>query len=472
METNLPETNLQETIKTAWHKSKWIVKGFIIGFIALFLMIPMLYVKNLVLEREERQREAAREISSKWAGPQNIIGPVIGIPFWESDAADTSNKRKPVKHIAYFLPEKLNIKATVNPKEKHRGIFKVMLYDTKVNLSGTFNEPAFAKLNIPADKVIWNEAFVTINIADSKGLNDQLTLNWKDSIIELSPQSNSANDGMTGALNKTSAEDFKNINFNTTIDLNGSEQLLFTPVGKTTIVDITSTWKDPSFSGNILPQTSDISDSGFTANWKSMSHKRNFPHQWVDNAYNLDYQVIEPPSASEVRADGSTRTVTVPPISPAVISQYAFGVDLFIPVNGYQKTLRTVKYALLCILLTFAAFFLIETSQKKSVHPFQYGLVGLALILFYTLLLSFSEYTGFNTAYVIASVATIGLIAWFVKSILQSGKATTILSVVLVLVYSYVFSLLQLQDYSLLLGSIGLFLTLAVVMYFSKRLQW
>ena len=131
-----------------------------------------------------------------------------------------------------------------------------------------------------------------------------------------------------------------------------------------------------------------------------------------------------------------------------------------------------MKYALLCILLTFAAFFLIETTHKKSVHPFQYGLVGLALILFYTLLLSFSEYTGFNTAYVIASVATIGLIAWFVKSILQSAKATTILSVVLVLVYSYVFSLLQLQDYSLLLGSIGLFLTLAVVMYFSKKLQW
>ena len=137
-----------------------------------------------------------------------------------------------------------------------------------------------------------------------------------------------------------------------------------------------------------------------------------------------------------------------------------------------KKTLRTIKYALLCILLTFVAFFLIETANKKSAHPFQYGLIGLALILFYTLLLSISEYTGFNTAYLIASVATIGLIAWFVKSILDSGKATTLLSVVLVLIYSYVFSLLQLQDYSLLLGSIGLFLTLAVVMKFSKKMQW
>jgi inner membrane protein len=217
----------------------------------------------------------------------------------------------------------------------------------------------------------------------------------------------------------------------------------------------------------MLPQTTAISDSGFKATWKSMAHTRSFPQQWIDKAFSLDYYFPLPPGTDVVRTDGGYI-----PSQTASIGSAAFGVDLFIPVNGYQKTLRTVKYAMLCILLTFAAFFLIETAHKKSAHPFQYGLVGLALILFYTLLLSFSEYTGFNTAYIIASLATIGLIAWFVKGILQSGKATTILSVVLVLVYSYMFSLLQLQDYSLLLGSIGLFLTLAVIMYFSKRLKW
>jgi inner membrane protein len=466
------ETNLQETITTAWQKSKWIVKGFIIGFIALAMMIPMLYVKNLIFEREERQKEATREISSKWAGPQTVVGPVIGLPFWETDAGDTSAAKIQRKHIAYFLPDKLNIKATLNPKEKHRGIFKVMLYDAKLNITGSFNELAFAKLNIPGDKIIWNEAFVLMNIADSRGLNDQLMLNWKDSIIELSPQASTKNEGMTALLKTNSADDFRDLNFNTTIDMNGSEQLFFTPVGKTTIVEMESAWAHPSFSGNMLPQTTEVTDSGFKATWKSMAHKRNFPQQWVDNAYIIDNSFPLPPKTEEVRFDGSNRATSKPSLQDNSISSAAFGVDLFIPVNGYQKTLRTVKYALLCILLTFAAFFLIETAHKKSVHPFQYGLVGLALILFYTLLLSFSEYTGFNTAYVIASVATIGLIAWFVKSILQSAKATTILSVVLVLVYSYVFSLLQLQDYSLLLGSIGLFLTLAVVMYFSKKLQW
>jgi inner membrane protein len=466
------ETTLQDTVKTAWQKSKWIVKGCIIGFLALLMMIPMLYVKSLIFEREERQQEAAREITSKWAGQQNVIGPVIGVPFWREVYGDTGSKKKMEKHTAYFLPEKLTVDAVVNPKEKSRGIFKVMLYQAKATLSGSFGQLPFDKLNIAPDLIIWNEAFVMLNIADNRGLNDQLNLQWKDSLIELTPAAGDTENGMRALLKSAKTGDLAGISFSTTIDLNGSGELFFTPVGKTTTVNIRSSWQHPSFAGNMLPQNTEVSDSGFIASWKSMAHKRNFPQQWVDNAWRLDHFFPVPSAAYSPRADGSIREVTSNAPASVSIGGAAFGVDLYIPVNGYQKTLRTIKYALLCILLTFAAFFLIETTHKKSVHPFQYGLVGLALILFYTLLLSFSEYTGFNTAYLIASVATIGLIAWFVKSILQSGRATSVLSVVLVLVYAYVFSLLQLQDYSLLLGSTGLFLTLAVVMYFSKKLQW
>ncbi len=466
------ETSISETIGTAWQKSKWIVKGFIIGLLALLLLIPVMYVKNLIYERQERQEQATREITGKWAGRQNIIGPVLGIPFWDNATDDTSSAKKIIRRIAYFLPDNLDVKATINPKEKHRGIFKVMLYDTKVNMSGSFGELSIDKLNIPADKFIWNEAFVSMNIADAKGLNEQLTLQWNNAAYELSPPAGSNSDGMVALLKATGAEDFKNTKFNTQVDINGSEQLLFTPVGKSTTVKINSTWKDPSFSGVMLPQTTDVGDKGFTAIWKSMAHKRNFPQQWVGNTYKMDNAFPQLPANADVRVDRSGGYSNVNTVAASSIGSSAFGVALFIPVNGYQKTLRTIKYALLCILLTFAAFFLIETNQKKSVHPFQYGLVGLALVLFYTLLLSVSEYTGFNMAYCIASLATIGLIGWFVKGIIQSAKATTILSVVLVLIYSYVFSLLQLQDYSLLLGSIGLFLSLAVVMYFSKKLQW
>jgi len=465
------ETSLEKTVATLWQKSKWIVKGCIIGGMALLLLIPMIFVKELVLEREERQKETTSEIRSKWAGRQNIIGPVIGLPYRET-FTDSAGRTGMVKHVAYFLPDNLDISATLNPREKHRGIFKVMLYDASATISGHFNELPLSKLKISGEQVAWNEAFVTMNIADNKGLNEQLTLTWKDSTIELSPQADRGADGMRAGIKASSADDLRNIRFSTTIKLNGSGQLFFTPIGKSTTVEMRSSWKHPSFSGSMLPQTTEVSDSGFTATWKSMAHTRNYPQQWIDNAYLLDHYPVGTDLGEELNPKGSNIAYMDGTGSITRVGGSAFGVDLYIPVNGYQKILRTIKYSLLCILLTFVAFFLIETANKKSAHPFQYGLIGLALILFYTLLLSISEYTGFNTAYLVASIATIGLIAWFVKSILDSGKATTILTVVLVLVYSFIFSLLQLQDYSLLLGSIGLFLTLAVVMYFSKKLQW
>ncbi len=460
------ETTLQDTVSTAWKKSKWIIKGFIIGLLVLLLLIPMEYVKGLVYEREGRQKEVAREIAGKWAGPQNMAGPVIGVPFWKSDGGDTSKGRNLSRHIAYFLPDVLNIDAKVNPREKHRGIYKVMLYDARITLTGSFSKLAIDKLDIPVHQFLWNEAFVSMHIADPKGLNDEVKLSWNDSIIELSPQTGSKNERMTARLRTATADDFNQISFSAAIDLNGSEQLLFTPVGNSTGVTVSSSWKDPSFSGFLLPQTSEVKDTGFTATWKSIAHKRSFPQQWVDELFELD----DIPAHTAASMDMITGTHSGHVRTPA--SSSSFGVSLFIPVNGYQKTLRTIKYAMLCIVLTFAAFFLVETAHKKSIHPFQYGLVGLALVLFYTLLLSFSEYTGFNMAYLLASVATVGLIAWFVKNVLQSGRATTILSAVLVIIYSYIFSLLQLSDYSLLLGSIGLFLALAVVMYFSRKMQW
>ena len=203
--------------------------------------------------------------------------------------------------------------------------------------------------------------------------------------------------------------------------------------------------------GEVLPQETDINENGFTATWKSLSHKRNFPQQWNDNDFKI-----------ETNSTAGTMN----------ISATAFGANLFIPVSSYQKTTRSVKYAVLCIILTFASFFLIETNNKKSIHPFQYGLIGLALIIFYSLLLSLSEYIGFNSAYLISALCTISLITWFVKGLLQSTKFSALLSAILILMYTYIFTILQLQDYSLLLGSIGLFITLAIIMHFSKKFQW
>ena len=449
---------METTLQNVWSKSKVLIKGLIISFLALLLVIPTLFIQNLIQEREQRQKEAIAEVSNKWAGNQVVTGPMIVLPYWQTDS-DTAIKKVRNKHFAYFLPDELSIKANVVSKEKYRGIYKVMLYNSIINLSGTFREINLQKLNILPEDVIWSESFVKINVSDVKGLNEELVLNWNKQPLLLSPQAfedpTGAN-GLTATLPVTGFEELKNISFSSQLDLNGSEQLLFTPVGKSTSVTLQSKWPHPSFTGDILPQASDVGNSGFTASWKSMAHRRTFPQQWKDNAYGLgninrNHDVVN---------------------NSQFITSSAFGAALFVPVNSYQKTMRSVKYAILCILLTFSAFFLIETTNKRSVHPFQYGLIGLALVLFYILLLSFSEYLGFNISYVIASVATIALIGWFARSILFSGRLSGILSLVLVLMYTYVFTILQLQDYSLLFGSIGLFITLAVIMYFSRKIQW
>ncbi|MGZ8558193.1 MAG: cell envelope integrity protein CreD, partial [Chitinophagaceae bacterium] len=415
-----------ETITTnLWQKSKLLVKALLIGFLVLLLLIPAYFVQNVISEREARQKEAFSEVSSKWAGSQNVTGPILVMPYTETVAGD-KGQSVVLKKLAYILPDNLKIEATANPEERYRGIYQVMLYSSIIKMSGRFNPIPLQQLKIDPSNVLWNEAYVIMGLADSKGLKEEIKIIWNDSTLTLNPSAVDNGVMKEGFIAPVTISADQSIQFNSTISINGSGQLLFTPVGKETTVKLSSPWPDPSFTGGQLPDHR-ISDTGFVATWKNLAHTRNFPQAWKENSYNLQ-------SAS-------------------------FGADLFIPVNGYQKTMRSVKYAILCIILTFAAFFIIETVNKKSVHPFQYALIGLALILFYTLLLSFSEYTGFNTAYIIASAATVGLIAWFVKGILQSSKLTTVLGVVLVLMYSYIFTILQLQDYSLLLGSIGLFLT-------------
>ena len=433
---------MENLLNSVWQKSKLIVKGLVIGVLALLLLIPASFVQQLVQERQARQQEAFNEVSSKWANRQNIAGPVLVIPYTRS-ATDNNGRPIIIKSMSYFLPDELTISSRVAPIKKYRGIYQVMLYSSVINISGAFSPLPLEKVKLSTADLLWNEAYVCFGLTDAKGLKEELKMRWNDSLLSFAPSS--VNNGVfkdcfLSPVTISPVVASGSINFSGQISLNGSQQLFFTPVGRQTAVQMQSSWPDPSFTGNQLPDSTAIGKSGFVAKWKSLSHTRTFPQAWRDDSYDL--------------------------------TTAAFGTDLFIPVNGYQKTMRSVKYAILCILLTFTAFFLIETNNKKSVHPIQYALIGFALVLFYTLLLSFSEYIGFNGAYAIATLATVGLITWFVRTLLHSTKLSMLLSFVLLLLYSYVFTILQLQDYALLLGSVGLFLTLAIVMYYSRRVQW
>ncbi|MFT3675913.1 MAG: cell envelope integrity protein CreD [Chitinophagaceae bacterium] len=428
----------QTTKESLWQKSKLLLKGLLIGALSLLLLIPAYFVRDLIEERETRQKEAIAEVSGRWAGSQQVLAPVLVVPYWETvEYSNGSNES--VRRLAYVLPDKLRINGQLKPEQRHRGIYDIMLYSSDLQIDGRFDPLPLQQLQLSADKVIWNEAYVAMGVTDARGLREELQLKWNDSVYTLNPARFDTGFLKEGFSTPVSLAPGQTTTFSAQVKLQGSGQLLFLPTGKSTDVKLSSVWKEPSFSGASLPDYT-LNDGGFTAQWKSLAHTRNFPQAWKNQTYQLQ--------------------------------SAAMGVDLFIPVNGYQKTMRSVKYALLCIVLTFAAFFLVETAGKRSVHPLHYGLVGVALILFYTLLLSVSEYAGFDIAYIVAAAATIGLITLFLKSVLQSGKLAAVMALVLALQYGYIFVVLQLQDSALLVGSIGLFVVLAVIMYFSRRIKW
>jgi len=225
-----------------------------------------------------------------------------------------------------------------------------------------------------------------------------------------------------------------------TIDLKGSQHLFFIPGGKTTDITLESDWKSPSFTGAFLPDEREVNEEGFKASWNILHLNRNFPQFWTGNKY--------------------------------AVEESAFGTELLLPVDNFLRSHRVARYAVLFLALTFLVFFFVEVLNHALIHPIQYLLVGVALIVFYVLLLSISEHIAFNWAYLIATAATLGLITTYTVSILKSRKLGMLLFSILAVLYTFIFILIQLEDYALLIGSIGLFVILAIVMYFSRKIDW
>jgi inner membrane protein len=239
-------------------------------------------------------------------------------------------------------------------------------------------------------------------------------------------------------LDLKSAKTYK---FSFDLNLNGSQSLNFIPLGKETNINLASKWANPSFDGAFLPDQRQVSKDGFTAQWKILSLNRNYPQSFSESdSYS--------------------------------IKDSAFGVKFLVPIDQYQKITRSVKYAIMFIALTFLTFFFVEIFNKKRIHPIQYLLVGFALLVFYTLLLSISEHTNFNFAYILSSIATIILITLYSKAIFKNNFLSLLLGCILIILYGFMYVVLQLQDYALLMGSIGLFIVLAAVMYASRKIDW
>lgn len=422
-----------------------------IGILTIFLLVPALSVNLLVMDREARQKEAFSEVGSKWGSTQTVSGPILSIPFNIITNGATS--------VGYVnvLPDELDISGNIEPQMLKRGIYDIAVYNTKLKVKGEFSLSSLKQISTPLSGLDWNKVTLALGIPDMRGVKDEITLNWNNGEYALNPGISNIsiiNSGVSAKI-PVEAKDYDKVyKFSFDIDLNGAQSINFMPVGKVTTVNLTSPWANPSFDGAFLPEQREVTKDGFNARWKVLDLNRNYPQSFVDPRINNFDSKFEADSRL-VNFDNSV-----------------FGVKFLMAVDQYQKTSRSIKYAIMFIALTFLTFFFVEITNRRKIHPVQYLLVGFALLVFYTLLLSISEHINFNWAYVISSIATITLIVSYSKSIFKSNKLTAILGAVLVALYLFMFVVLQLQDFALLMGSIGLFAVLAIVMFISRKIDW
>ncbi len=413
--------------------------------ICLLLLIPTSMIKSLIHERESTQRQAIYEVSSKWGNEQTITGPSLTIPYnryIKQTVKDSVVKIIPVKDYIHILPTELNITGELNPERRYRGIYEIVVYNSVLNISGSFNKLNLSDFDIPLKDIQFDKAVFTLGISDLRGIEKQVALNWNNNDYSFN-SGTITKDIVSSGINTAVSVDKDNstiYNFSMNLDLKGSQKLYFIPVGEVTDVTIKSEWNNPSFNGAFLPDSRTVTDKGFSANWNVLHLNRNFPQQWVGSINN--------------------------------IHNSEFGIDLILPVDSYQKSIRSIKYALLFIAFTFIVFFFVEVMKKVFIHPVQYILVGIALVVFYTLLLSISEHMNFNLAFIISAILTLLLITGYVKAILKSWQLTLLLAGILTILYAFIFVIIQLQDYALLIGSIGIFIILGLVMYFSRKIDW
>ena len=413
--------------------------------LTLLLLIPASMVRSLIREREWTQQDAIEEVSGKWALGQTVTGPYLSIPYdryvKQFSEKDSTNIIVKIRDYIHVLPEKLEINGSINPEKRYRGIYEVVVYDSELMLSGHFRSIDLKELDILPQNIHFDKTKLNLGVSDLKGIEKQIRLHWQNETLDFNSgvaNNDLVSQGINAALTRFN-EGTLNA-FDLTINLKGSQYLQFLPLGKTTDVNIQSQWATPSFDGAYLPDSRNISEKGFEAHWNILHLNRNYPQIWTGSKYDPDHS--------------------------------RFGTHLLLPVDRYKKSDRVAKYAILFLGLTFLVFFFVELLKKVFIHPIQYILVGLALVVFYTLLLAFSEHISFNSSYLTATILTLSIVPLYTYAILKSKTVAGLVLGILLILYLFIFTILQLEDYALLIGSVGIFIILSLVMYISRKIDW
>ena len=421
------------------------VRLFIIGLILLLLLIPAVLVTEMISERQKYQTQAVHEIGEKWGGAQLLPGPILQMPgyvketVWEeklTQIKDVVKKEKVAQEKLalrgfLLLPETLRTAGELLPEIRYRGIYEAVLYTARIVMEGEFHLPDSRDWNTQNQK---QPVTLFFPVSDLTGLRRaELTVNGKP--VKPAPGLNNAlanqkfNTGFHAPLGEFANGD--RISFRIELELNGSENLMFLPLGRVTETSLRSSWAAPSFQGSFLPGKRTVTAQGFTAEYRITELNRNFP-QW-----------------------GQSRTF------PALDNQ--FGVFMSIPANLYQQTNRAAKYAVLFIIATLLALLFTERLSQVAIHPAQYLISGLAVVMFYAILLSSAEHIGFGWGFLLATVLTAGAQCGYSAMIFQNRRIGAVLGALLGLGYTALYFILQLQDYALVAG-VGVFFVLLLIL--------
>jgi inner membrane protein len=442
-----------------------LIKLGLIAIIFGLLQIPLLLIAGVIDERQKYNVDYPQQYKGPGAGQQTIVGPVLTIPYhYQVTEEKTVPVSEPVEgkqtpatktikvtrtetgHL-HFFPESLTVNGSLDPEIRDEGKFKSILYSTALEFRGTFNTAGFKQKKIDEAGLMFQDAFVALGISDLRGIRKETTLDWGREKYKFVPGSNGLKVFDVGQhVILSGMQKSGTYPFAFTIHLNGSRDLNVFPAGNENKITLMSTWKEPSFTGGFLPTRKEANQQGFKSEWEVSYFTRNLPQVWTD---------------------------TDPEIKNS-LAQYMVGVTLATPVDFYRTAIRAVKYGDLFIIMTFLTFFIFEMITRIRIHEIQYLLVGLALSLFFLLLIAISEWVPFVWAYVLASIPTIAQITWYTQAFSKGASKNLwkVMAAALTVLYVYLYILLQLENLSLLFGAIGLFVALTVVLYTTRNVNW